>query len=144
MMMPMSRVALIVALAACVAAGAATPASVERRTIALHCSESGDICLAVVDRSGAVYLELAAAARYFRRYDLCVQLVASTLHAPADAARAVRCGDFPLLRRGTVWGSSVKYARQYPVLGRGTYRVTWKLRGRPLGPSLRFRLPLRR
>jgi hypothetical protein len=40
-------------------------------------------------------------------------------------------------------GWIVRFARNYPNVGRGLYRVTWKqLGGNPLGPTLRFRLPL--
>jgi hypothetical protein len=126
---------------------AASASAVSRpRAIASYCSPSGDLCYGIVDRSGAVYFELSTAARYFGRYRLCVRLVESPLHGgkPDDSpAWAERCGSFPVFRqRGSVWGSSVKFARQYPNLGRGTYRVTWKLGADPLGPSLRFRLPL--
>jgi len=108
------------------------------KTIASYCSPSGDVCIGIVSRSGAVYLELSTAAHYFDRYRLCVR-------PPGGGAGAlVRCGSFPVVRRGSSWGSSVRYARQYPVIGPGSYRVTWKLGEKPLGPTLRFRLPLTR
>jgi hypothetical protein len=91
------------------------------KVIARYCSPSGDVCFGIFNRSGAVYLEISTAARYFRRYTVCVR--------PPG---------------GPVWGSSLKYARQFPVVGSGTYRVTWKLGARPLGPTLSFRLPLHR
>jgi hypothetical protein len=102
------------------------------RAIASYCSPSGDVCYGILDRGGAVYLELTTFARYFGRYRLCVR--------PPEGAR--RCGSFPVFRRGSLWGSSVKYGRQFPVVGPGTYRVTWSLGSQPLGPTLRFRLPL--
>jgi hypothetical protein len=106
------------------------------RTIASYCSPSGDVCFGVFNRSGAVYLELTTAARYFGRYRVCVR------PPGAGAAGAQRCGSFPVWRRGSLWGSSVKYASQFPVVGPGTYRVTWRLGTQALGPTLRFRLPL--
>jgi hypothetical protein len=115
------------------ARGAAAP---RQKTIASYCSPSGDVCLGIVNRSGAVHLELSTAARYFDRYRLCVR------PPGGGAVGPLRCGSFPVLRRGPGWGSSVKYARQYPVVGPGTYRVSWRLGAKPLGPTLRFRLPL--
>jgi hypothetical protein len=115
-----------------------TRAAAHPKPIASYCSASGDLCFGIFKRSSSVHLEITTAARYFRRYTLCVRPPGS------GAAGAQRCGSFPLFRRkGSIWGSSVKYSRQFPVVGSGTYRVTWKLGGRPLGPTLRFRLPLR-
>ena len=129
---------LLPALALLALSGAAAASPPRAEPIASYCSPSGDLCYGVVNRSGAVYLELATAARYFGRYRLCVRLLNA-----AGAAGAERCGSFPLFRDiGSTWRSRVKYARQFPALGRGTYRVTWKLGSRPLGPALRFRLPL--
>ena len=109
-------------------------ASPSAKPVAGYCSPSGDLCFGIFDRGGAVYLELSTFERYFRRYRLCVR-------TPKAGAKE-RCGSFPILRRGRVWASTVKYGRRFPVNGRGTYRVTWRLGARPLGPTLRFRLPL--
>ena len=125
----------VAAVACAIAAGSASAASTAKR-IAVYCSPSGDLCFGIFDRGGAVYLELSTFARYFTRYRLCVR-------TPAAGA-AERCRSFPIRRRGRVWGSTVKYGRQFPLTGRGTYRVTWRLGPRPLGPTLRFRLPLSR
>jgi hypothetical protein len=128
-----------VVLAVLVLAGglsAGSQAAQQPRTIASHCSPSGDVCFGVINRSGAVYLELTTAAHYFDRYRLCVR------PPGGEAAGLLRCGSFPVVRRGPVWASSVKYARQYPIPGPGTYSVTWRLGTKPLGPTLRFRLPL--
>lgn len=100
-----------------VAATEASPA----KTIASHCSASGDVCYGIVFRRGVVYLELSTAARYFDRYRLCVR-------PPGSGAEGLlRCGSFPILRRSSGWGSSVNYKLQYPGGWPGTYRVTWKL-----------------
>jgi hypothetical protein len=113
----------------------ATHAASGTKTIASYCSPSGDVCYGVMNRSGAVYLELTTVAHYFDRYRLCVR---------APGGGSLRCASFPVVRRGSEWGSFVKYARHFQVAGPGTYRVTWKLGANPLGPSLRFRLPLAR
>jgi hypothetical protein len=120
------------------AAGA--PNAVNERTIASYCSASGDVCYGVFNRGGKVYLRITTAARYFARYRLCVRLLPAG--APG-AEHAQRCGSFPVFRRGGgTWGSSVNYARQYPITSAGRYRVTWRLGANPLGPPLHFRLPL--
>ena len=113
---------------------AAAPAAERPRAVASYCSTSGDVCFGVIDRSGAVYLELSTAARYFARHRLCVR--------PPTGVE--RCGSFPVRRRSDGWGSAVKFSRQFPNVGPGTYRVTWKLGAQRLGPTLRFRLPLAR
>src|SRR5437763_12816769 len=121
-----------------VAAGAST--AVNEKRIASHCSSSGDVCYGVFNRGRKAYLRITTAAHYFRRYMLCVRL----LPPGPSADNALRCGSFPVFRQGGgAWGSSVNYARQYPVRNPGRYRVTWKLGATPLGPPLYFRLPLR-
>jgi len=109
------------------------------KKIASYCSSSGDVCYGIFNRSGKVYLRITTAARYFGRYKLCVRLLPPGL----GAEHALRCGSFPVFRQGgSTWGSTVNYARQYPVTVPGRYRVTWKLGASPLGPPLQFRLPL--
>jgi hypothetical protein len=109
------------------------------RTISSYCSSSGDVCYGIFTRNRVVLLGISTAAHYFSRYTLCVKGPGS------GAAGYVRCGSFPVFRQsGATWGSTVRHARQYPALGPGTYRVTWKLNGQALGPTLRFRLPIRR
>lgn len=142
--MPRSVKPILVALAVAGAAlscsaAVAAPASVGV-TIASYCSPSGDVCYGIFNRGGKVVLRITTAARYFGRYKLCVRL----LPPGTDAAHARRCGSFPVFRQGrSTWGSSVNYARQYPIKRAGRYRVTWSLASGPLGPPLIFRLPLR-
>ena len=124
---------LLAALAATVVAASASGAPAPRQVITSHCSASGDVCYGVVSRSGAVYFELTTAARYFLRYRLCVR-------PPTGAAR---CRPYSM-RPGRMWASTVKFGGQFPHSGPGVYRVTWRLGSRPLGPTLRFRLPLKR
>ncbi len=118
---------------------AAAPAAPREERIASYCSSTGDVCYGIFNRGGKVYLRITTAARYFKRYSLCVRL----LPTGSDAAHAQRCGSFPVFRQGgSTWGSSINYARQYPVTNPGKYRVSWKLASGPLGPPLYFRLPL--
>lgn len=124
---------VLVALAAAVVAVSASAASSPRKVIASHCSPSGDVCYGVVSRSGAVYFELTTPARYFLRYRLCVR-------PPTGTAR---CRAYAMRPGPRMWSSIVRFARQFPHSGPGVYRVTWRLGSSPLGPTLRFRLPLR-
>jgi hypothetical protein len=128
--------ALAVSVGAVGLVAAAVSAAPLPTTIAGQCSSSGDVCTAIMNRGGAVYLELSLAAKYAERYELCAR------PPGGGAAGYVRCGSYPVLRRGSVWGSSVKYYRHAPVVGRGVYRIWWKIGGQQQGPILRFRLPL--
>jgi hypothetical protein len=123
--------AAVLLLAAALALGPTAPAP---RTIASHCSPSGDVCYGVIDRSGAVYLELSTFASYFLRYRLCVK----------PPARAETCRSFRMRPQEEHSISRVRWYRNFPPGGPGVYRVTWRLGSNPLGPALRFRLPLRR
>lgn len=122
-----ARLALVAVAAAVFAPGASA------KTVASYCSPSGDLCYGVMDRGGSIRFELTTFARYFGRYGLCVRR--------PDGVQ--RCGTFPVLRSGRFWGSSVRFRRQFPGGGSGTYRVTWRLGTQALGPTLRFRVPLR-
>jgi hypothetical protein len=115
--------AIVVVLAAASAgSGATTP-------IATYCSPTGDVCFGALRKSGAVYLDLMIAARYFARYRLCV-----------DPPRgAPTCRSFPVRRRGAAYASSILWHRNYPNRGPGRYDVTWRLQ-QPLGPPRSFRL----
>ena len=117
----------VVLVAASPAASASQP-----KTIAHYCSESGDLCFGVLNRDGAVSLEISTFARYFDRYILCV--------TPPRGTSS--CRSFPLRKSGRSYGSRVRWHRNFPARGAGAYRVTWKLRSSPLGPQLKFRLPL--
>jgi hypothetical protein len=130
--------ALVAVLSLALPARSATAAP-RTKAVATYCSSSGDVCYGIFNRSGKVYLRITTAARYFNRYSLCVRL----LPPGSGAEHAQRCGSFPVLRQGgPTWGSSIDYARQYPITSPGRYRVTWKLGTGPLGPPLHFRLPL--
>jgi hypothetical protein len=122
------------------AAAAAQPTAAGTKTIASFCSSSGDVCYGIFNASGKVTLRITTAARYFGRYTLCVRL----LPPLSDAAHARRCGSYPVFRQGgSTWGSTIRYARQFPVNRPGRYRVTWSVSSGSLGPPLYFRLPLR-
>ncbi len=70
--------------------GAGETAS-EPKTIASYCSASGDVCYGIFSRSGKVYLEITTAARYFKRYTLCVR----RLPPRSTPKYAQRCGLVP-------------------------------------------------
>jgi hypothetical protein len=94
------------------AVAAASPVTAGEKTVASYCSPSGDICYGIFNRVGKVQLRITTAAHYFGRYGLCVVL----LRRGPDPQHALRCGSFPLFNRGGgIWGSTVRYARQYPV-----------------------------
>jgi hypothetical protein len=127
-----AAVTLAALLSAAACAATAAPAPPPRKTVASHCSPSGDICYGVVNRSGAVHFELTTPVRYFLRYRLCVR-------PPTGAAR---CRTFAMRPARNTWGSVVRFARNFRYAGPGVYRATWRLGANPLGPTLRFRLPL--
>ena len=129
--------ALAVVLGVAGAAVAVPAAAAPGGTLASYCSPSGDVCFGAFRSGRDVLLRISTAARFFPRYTLCVK------GPGGGAAGLLRCGSFPVFRQShSTWGSTVRHARQYPVVGPGVYRVTWKLNGHALGPTLRFRLPL--
>src|SRR2546430_6962148 len=78
------------------------------------CSPTGDVCYGIFNRGGKVYLRITTAARYFKRYNLCVRL----LPVGADATHAQRCVSYPVFRQGgSTWESSINYARHFPKHG---------------------------
>ena len=124
------RVAVLGAIAVASAAPAALRAEADASDpVASHCSPSGDVCYAIVRKSGALYLDLTTYTRYFLRYRLCVK-------PPRGVAS---CRSFPMRKRGQFDRSSVLWHRNYPGRGPGRYVVTWRLQ-QPLGSSLSFRL----
>ena len=96
---------------------------------ASYCSPSGDLCYGIARRGDTVVLRIDTIERYFTRYALCVR---------SPRGRNV-CGSFPVFRSGRTWSSKVRWQRQFPDAGRGRYTVSWRLGGRPLGPTLAFR-----
>ena len=115
---------LIASAAVPAAAGGAAPKPV---TVASYCSSTGDLCLGIFRKQGAIFLDLRAAARYFDRYSLCVR----------TPKGRTSCREFRLRRDGVFFASSVRWHTNFPAAGRGRYHVTWRLRA-PLGPSLTF------
>lgn len=126
-------------IVAAIAASVAAPVAVAEteaagpRAIASYCSKSGDLCYGILNRDGAVSLEIDTFARYFDRYVLCVE--------PPRGARS--CKSFPIRKAGRVYASKVRWHLNFPARGPGAYKVTWRLRAQALGPALEFRLPLR-
>jgi len=129
------RLAVALLVLALPSVASARPFAERATTLASYCSPSGDVCYGLIRRNGVVRAELTTAAHYFNRYTLCVRPPGS------GGAGLLRCGSFPVFRQsGSTWGSSVRLARQFPLLETGICRVTWKLASGPLGPTLRFRI----
>jgi hypothetical protein len=119
-------VALLLAVLAPAAVGATQP--IPRKRVAAYCSPSGDLCYGIFRKGADVELQITTAARYFTRYRLCVR--------PPTGAQT--CRNVPIRMMGEQQGSVVKWNKNFPNKGRGTYRVTWSQRGTKLGPLLRF------
>jgi hypothetical protein len=126
----MTRFIPLVALVA-VLAGAPPALSADQGRIATHCSGSGDVCYGIFKSNlGAVRFQLTTAAKYFRRYRICVRPLGQT----------ATCKSFPVKKVGANWGGTVVWQRNYPMRGPRKYQVTWKLGSNRLGPSLSFTL----
>jgi len=120
--------ALLAAAAVCLALPAATSAlPPPKRPIDSYCSPSGDVCYGIYNRGGIVF-QITTPARYFLRYSVCVR----------PPRGATRCRSAPMRDMGSTWSSSIRWPRGYGDHGAGVYRVTWKQRGRRLGPTLTF------
>jgi hypothetical protein len=128
--------AVIAALCAALALASAASAQPEQLSprIASYCSPSGDVCYGIFTDPArvAIRFQLTLAARYFGRYRICVR----------PPRGATLCKSFPVRKVGSNYGGTVRWQRQFPNRGTGTYRVTWRRGTRALGPTLRFRLPL--
>jgi hypothetical protein len=126
----MVRISLLVALTAALAF-AAPAAPAEQNRIASHCSASGDVCYGIFLSNALYRFKLTTAARYFSHYRICVR----------PAGLTGTCKRFPVRKVGASWGGTVIWQRNFPAKGARSYRVTWKLGARRLGPSLNFTLP---
>jgi hypothetical protein len=92
-----------------------------------YCSPTGDYCIAVKRRGGAVFLELATFS--FRgRYRLCV----------TDPTGRCACRSFRLRRGGDLYLSRIRWHTSFPRRGPGVYRVRWQYTSAQVGPTLSF------
>jgi hypothetical protein len=128
----MRRIVVAALLAALVVTLAPAAAEARHRPT-LYCSPSGDLCQSTRKVDGERRLRITLAARYFRRYELCVT-------APDDT-RA--CKEFRIRKHGPVFGSSIRWKRHFPRKGPGAYDVRWRsLPGRTrVGRVLGFHIP---
>lgn len=122
------RIALVLVSLAAVAF-AAPGAAAEKQRIASYCSPSGDVCYGIFNDSGTIRFQLTLAARYFARYRVCVR----------PPTGATTCRSFPVKKTGAVYGGAVRWQKNFPPRGPGTYRVRWRLGTQALGPALTFR-----
>lgn len=123
---------LLVTVSVALFVASATASASQPKRIAGYCSETGDLCFGVLNRDGAVSLEITTFARYFERYLLCVK----------PPRGPTSCRSFPIRKSGHFYESMVRWSGNFPARGPGAYLVTWKLGANPLGPALKFRLPL--
>ena len=130
-MRPALAVLFAVGALAVATASSAAPEQTPVR-IASYCSPSGDVCYGILNDGRWIRFNLTLAARYFGRYRICVR----------PPRGATLCKSFPVRPVGSTYGGQVRWQRQFPNRGHGTYRVTWRQGTRALGPTLRFRLPL--
>ena len=118
---------LLATIAAVVAA--ALPASPVATSPSQYCSRSGDVCFGIHRaQGGGIVFRIDTFERYFARYRLCVR-------PPKGAAS---CRTFSIRARSGIFGSSVRWARNFPRRGPGIYRVTWRQGAQRLGPTLSF------
>jgi hypothetical protein len=95
-----------------------------------YCSGSGDLCYRAKDTGAATKLRITLAAHYFTRYRLCV--------TPPAGART--CKRFRVRRTSHgLYDSTVRWAKQFPDAGPGTYHASWRSGGSALGPSVSFK-----
>jgi hypothetical protein len=125
-MRPALAAALTVALIAAFPAGAS-----QQTRVKSYCSETGDLCYGVFKTGSTYRFRLTLAAKYFRRYRVCV--------VPLGQSRT--CKSFPVKKTGAQWGGTVVWQRNFPVRGPRGYRVSWWQSGHRLGPPLTFYLP---
>jgi hypothetical protein len=81
-----------------------------------YCSPTGDLCQDVTRVNGALTLRITLAAEYFSRYRLCV----------IGPGTSTTCRIFRIRNQSGVFGSSVRWRRNFPDEGRGAYDVVWR------------------
>jgi hypothetical protein len=118
------RIAFVLLCIAATFCASATAAS-----SATYCSPSGDVCYGITNKRGVIRFHLGLAARYFKRYRICV-------HPPRGAA--TKCRSFPVKGSRAQYGGSVRWDSHFPARGPGRYRVTWHQGTHRLGPPLSF------
>lgn len=92
------------------------------------CSESGDVCLSTKMSDGKRKLRIGLGARYFNRYELCV-----------NGPESTTCHTYEITNNDGVYGDSVRWDRNFPNEGSGRYTVTWKfMNGDRIGRRLGF------
>ena len=113
----MMRRIVVLATSAVVALGVSAEPTIAHHRPTVHCSPSGDVCQSTRRIDGVRVLRITLAARYFRRFELCV----------TDPADVRVCKDFRIRARGEVFGSSVRWKHQFPRGGPGPYDVRWRM-----------------
>ncbi len=88
-----------------------------------------DLCQSVKKLDGVRRLGITLAAKYFKRYRVCVK-------PPGDIPPA--CQRFRIRRQGLSFRSSIRWRRHFGDFGSGPYLVTWRHRGSRIGHRLGF------
>ena len=92
-----------------------------------YCSPTGDYCTSVAKVKGARYLSVRSFA-FNGRVKICVR----------DPTGSRACRSFRMTKSGPAYVLSVRWPRQFPARGPGTYRVSFFLGAQRLGPVLAF------
>lgn len=98
-----------------------------------YCSPTGDLCQSVTRVNGALTMRITLAAVYFSRYRLCV----------VPRGTSFTCRIFRIRNQNGIYGSSVRWRRNFPDEGRGAYDVVWRSMpgGSRIGRVLGFHEP---
>jgi hypothetical protein len=107
-----------------VAAAALAPAAAAKVT---YCSPTGDYCTSVAKTKGVRYLTVRSFA-FNGRVKICVR----------DPKGGRVCRSFRMTKAGPAYVLSIRWRRQFPDRGAGTYRVSFFLGAQRLGPVLAF------
>src|SRR2546423_15184677 len=111
----MRRIILLVALAVGLTA-APLGLSADQSRIASHCSASGDVCYGIFQGTkGLITFKLTTAAKFFRRYRICVRPLGTT----------ATCKRFPVRKTGASCGGTGRLQKNFPQRCPRRERVTW-------------------
>jgi hypothetical protein len=92
-----------------------------------YCSPTGDYCTSVAKVKGVRYLSVRSFA-FNGRVKICVR----------DPKGGRACRSFRMTKSGPAYVLSIRWRRQFPARGPGTYRVSFFLGAQRLGPVLAF------
>lgn len=103
------------AVALVVLVGGAQPAAANHRP-STYCSVTGDLCQSATRANGVLAFRIGLAAQYFTRYRLCV----------VPPRGSTTCRTFRIRPQNGLFGSTVRWRRNFPDEGPGAYDVIWR------------------